>query len=596
MKRFYIHILLIGVLATINSACSDFFETDNDTQLRGDDYIKENGELYSGFLGIITKMQAIGDKAIYLTDTRAELLEPTENTPSELYSIYNYDDDLSGNSYADPAKYYDVIIACNDYMHKAKEYKDAHETSVDTEHYRGLISSAVRVKVWIYLTLGKIYGQAVWFDDPVLDWVDFSSYKAKNLTEILAACDELLETGFDGIDGTHLMKWGEWLDPSEGSTSISDEYQRWNLIVPQYFILKAEIALWKNDGATAANLLLSEMNKAFEACAINSGEVKYMRSGSYSSQYGRQYDNATPVIAATESVIMYNYQYNQKNSLLKHFDYSGGYMLGAALPGIQRFKDVTFNPPADDKARETSDSRFKAFKEIVVDEEYAVQKYRGFNKAGHKIENDDVQINIYHTADLYFMLVEALNLQNRFIPVSVLMNKGVNTYFNNGDPAEVKYPDDPEKEAAHRMMWEGFTSQWTKASGRGYPDSGIRGLFGDLGDRDMWQTEEEMNAALAEKPELEAEYNLSGLADAQQKIKKHNDIEMLKEALLELPCEGKTYPLMIRIARRWNDFSIISRFVCEKYPEGKKAEIKNKIENDDAYFVPWDLSNTASSH
>ena len=120
MKRIYINIILIGVLVFISTGCSDFFETDNDTQLRGDDYVKEVGELYSGFLGIVTKMQAIGDKAIYLTDIRAELLEPTENTPSELYSLYNYDDDLSGNSYADPAKYYDVIIACNDICIKRK--------------------------------------------------------------------------------------------------------------------------------------------------------------------------------------------------------------------------------------------------------------------------------------------------------------------------------------------------------------------------------------------------------------------------------------------------------------------------------------------
>ncbi len=62
---------------------------------------------------------------------------------------------------------------------KAKEYKDAHETSIDADHYKGLISSAVRVKVWIYLTLGKIYGQAVWFDDPVYGMVDFSKYETK---------------------------------------------------------------------------------------------------------------------------------------------------------------------------------------------------------------------------------------------------------------------------------------------------------------------------------------------------------------------------------------------------------------------------------
>jgi hypothetical protein len=59
MKRIYINIILIGVLVFISTGCSDFFETDNDTQLRGDDYVKEVGELYSGFLGIVTKMQAI---------------------------------------------------------------------------------------------------------------------------------------------------------------------------------------------------------------------------------------------------------------------------------------------------------------------------------------------------------------------------------------------------------------------------------------------------------------------------------------------------------------------------------------------------------
>ena len=32
-------------------------------------------------------------KLFYLTDMRGELLEPTENTPADLYSIYNYDDD-----------------------------------------------------------------------------------------------------------------------------------------------------------------------------------------------------------------------------------------------------------------------------------------------------------------------------------------------------------------------------------------------------------------------------------------------------------------------------------------------------------------------
>ena len=59
MKKFKIEIILMGVLAMMFASCSDFFEPKNDTTLNGDRYIKEGSELYSGFLGIITKIQAI---------------------------------------------------------------------------------------------------------------------------------------------------------------------------------------------------------------------------------------------------------------------------------------------------------------------------------------------------------------------------------------------------------------------------------------------------------------------------------------------------------------------------------------------------------
>ena len=382
MKKFKIEIILMGVLAMIFASCSDFFEPNNDTTLNGDRYIKEGSELYSGFLGIITKIQAIGDKAIYLTDMRGELLEPTENTPADLYSIYNYDDDLSGNTYADPAKYYDVIIACNDYLQKAKEYRDTHVTTVDDDDYRGLISSTVRLKTWTYLMLAKIYGQAIWFDDPMQSMKDIVSQTPKNLSELVDECDKLLNTGFDGINGTYNMSWNEWLDPANGATSTNDEYKRWNMMVPGYFVLQAEIALWKGDYQKAATTILGEMSRTFALAEYqgNVANIKYMRSGSYGSNYGQQYDSEMPVLTAAESVIMYDYKYNQQNSLLNHFDRSGSYMMRASVPGSKRFEDITFNPSADATAIKTSDARFRAIQEIEKDVEYAIRKYRGFRK------------------------------------------------------------------------------------------------------------------------------------------------------------------------------------------------------------------------
>ena len=532
---------------------------------------------------IITKIQAIGDKAIYLTDMRGELLEPTENTPADLYSIYNYDDDLSGNTYADPAKYYDVIIACNDYLQKAKEYRDTHVTTVDDDDYRGLISSTVRLKTWTYLMLAKIYGQAIWFDDPMQSMKDIVSRTPKNLSELVDECDKLLNTGFDGINGTYNMSWNEWLDPANGATSTNDEYKRWNMMVPGYFVLQAEIALWKGDYQKAATTILGEMSRTFALAEYqgNVANIKYMRSGSYGSNYGQQYDSEMPMLTATESVIMYDYKYNQQNSLLNHFDRSGSYMMRASVPGSKRFEDTTFNPSADATAIKTSDARFRAIQEIEKDVEYAIRKYRGFRKSGHTVAHDDTYIMIYHTSDLYFMAIEALNNMGRFEPASVLMNTGVDPFYGAG--------------VVLGEQWQGLNCNWglwtTLYAGfrRTYADNGVRGILG-LGKRDMWQTPEDI------KEEIIAEQRLEGLSD-EDKIKKHNDIELVKEAFLEFPCEGKTYPLMIRVAKRWNDYSFIADFVGQKYESdlAKQAEVKAKIMGG-AYFVPWDLQGKSSSH
>ena len=45
--------MLCGIAMMGLSACSDFFEPENNTMLKGDDYIKEASEMYAGFLGCL---------------------------------------------------------------------------------------------------------------------------------------------------------------------------------------------------------------------------------------------------------------------------------------------------------------------------------------------------------------------------------------------------------------------------------------------------------------------------------------------------------------------------------------------------------------
>lgn len=537
MKKYIWKCLLLSMVITLG-ACESFFNVETDNVLDHDDYISQESEMYAGYIGIMTKVQAIGDKAIYLTDTRGELLEPTKNAKSELYSLYNYETDLTGNSYADPAAYYDVIIACNDYLLRIYEYKEKNKTSVNIDHYQALVSCTLRVKAWVYLTLGKVYGEAVWFDDPMREKKDLSQFPLKNLDEIVTSCKELLVNGFDGVNGRLSISWKEWLDPeTETSESI---YRYWDSMTPEYFALYAELCLWSGEYQKTVDLILSAMNARF-AATVNDA-TPWMRNDKIGGVYGTIWNLLNPAPQETVSAILYDYTQNQTNSLLKHFgsEYPNEYLLAPSTVGRTRFSDTSFNPLGGAAADRREGVTFA--KDAAGN--YVIQKFRPISKpARANAYQDDVHIYIYRAGELYCMLAEALNNLGRTAEASALINAGINGSFPNGG-----------------VSWAGFTDAWTTAwrvgeKNRTYADKGVRGIFG-LANRKF--------------------------TDDQQA----NDMQILDEMMLEFPCEGKIYPAMVRMAKRYNNYNIIADRVCPKYtnPEDIRAKILAG-----GYFLHWNL-------
>lgn len=544
-KKFKILTLLL-IAASLGS-CSDFFEKETDDMLDGKDYISASTEMYTGFLGIITKVQAVGDKSIYLTDTRGELLEPTSNASSDLIAIYNYADDLTGNKYADPAGYYDVIIACNDYIAQMQEYRKEYAESVNMEHYRCLVSSALRVKAWTYLNIAKIYGHALWFDDPMVKVQDLTNkekFQDKNLDEVVKSCIDLLQKGIDGIDGSLTFSWYEWLDPE---TNLSDsKYRYWDYMVPDYAGLYAELNLWAGNYQTAASVLLTALNAKISSST--SDATPWIRNVTLNGNYSKIWNSPDPYPREVVSAIIYDYTRNQTNSLLKHFgtEYPNEYLLRPSQVGMDRFTDNTFNPKGSG-----SDTRTGVTYKKDSEGKYYICKYRPDNSERTYPYQDDVHIYIYRASEYHFMLAEALNNLGRFAEAAALINGGVGGKFPTGG-----------------VTWAGFTDDWTGSTSKGtrkYYNVGIRGTFA-LGNRTF--------------------HNDTTTA-AYQDTRKFNDEAIMDEMMLEFPCEGKIYPALIRVAKRWNDYSIIADRVCPKYGS-KSGEIRNKILAG-GYFVPWNL-------
>ncbi len=538
MKKI-LKIALLCIMATF-TACDDFFNVQTDNVLDNKNYIAADNEMYAGYIGIMTKMQIIGDKIIYITDTRGELLEPTANTPGELRSLYNYDTDLYGNSYADPAEYYDVIIACNDYIDKMIAYRAKHSASIDVNHFNALISSTLRVKAWVYLTIGKIYGEAVWFDDPLVGLKDLSKYEVKNLDAIVRSCKQLLDEGVYGIGGTLSFSWVEWVDPT--MVGKDGTYRYWDYMTPEYFALYAELCLWNGEYQKTCDLILENLNAKFGSSTKD--ETSWLRNATLDGNYKTIWNNSSPYPREVVSAIIYDYSKNQTNRLLHHFDTESPnqYLLAPSEVGRTRFSDVTFNPLGG----KSSDTRGGVTFAKNSAGDWVIQKFRPLKDAKRtKPYMDDVQIYIYRGSELHFMLAEALNQLGRYTEAAAIINQGVGGAFPAGN-----------------VNWPGFTNDWTRVTNSGtrtYPNAGIRGTF-SLANRTFFD---------ATDPE----------------VKKKNDLAMMDEMLLEFPCEGKIYPALIRVAKRYNDYSIIADRVCPKYADPEA--IRTKILAG-GYFIKWD--------
>ncbi len=564
MKKILLNAMLFCTAIALGG-CSDFFETNTDDMLNNEDYISEESEIYSGYIGILTKMQEIGDKSIYLYETRGEVVEPTTTAPRELYSLYNYENDLTGNSYADPSGYYELINACNDYMIRLKDYKENH--TLDQNIYKTLISGSLRIKAWTFLTIAKLYGKVVWVDKPMNSLRDLSKFKTLEFDDAIKACKNLLDIGYDDIDGTTEFSqytgnsFMTWANATE--TADQTEFGLYDRMTPPYFALYGEICLWLGKYQTCINVIQGRMNSDFQATSNQS--VAWLRNAMLLGKFKDFWGGENPHNYESVSAIIYSYKNNQNNALVKHFDpdYPNKYWLAPSEVAVNRFKDNDFTPLGSSRSEDFRTAR--TFKQS--NGKWSVCKFRP--STNRDAFRNDIYIYIYRGVDLYFMLAEAFNQLGNKEAVDALINNGVENYINEFDKNE---------DNVLSGTWNGFTPHWTSGttmytSREGKSELKARSKYGDEGIRGCRYT-----SYSGEDP----------LAFGENK--QENDELILKEMMLEMACEGKVYPTMIRMARRYNDPSIMAKYIGEKYEgKGNAEAIRTKIMNGD-YFIHWDLS------
>lgn len=600
----------IGLMAVSMTftACEDFFETDPKNIINEEDYIAEEDEMYKGFLGIFNRMQEAGDHAIFLTDTRAALLETTDNAPTDLKAICNYDETY-GNPYADPTCYYAIIVACNDYFAKMEEFHQTvgGMTEIAEENFPALISSAMRIKAWAYLMLGKIYGEAYWFDDPLTekkDLNDASVFTHCNMKELADRAIALLENGMT-IDGIHVpgnleVKWYKWLDPE-----VQDEtmYRQWQFLTPPAVILNAEFRSWRasyvdEDAAQTdwawirENILnflyyyqqpLAEDVEDPEGYRI-AGGTGYNRNAIFQLSLLMQSDNfgSYSNIFFTEetgsqyqliSTIMYDHARFQRNRLVQYFcpEYpdAESFYLQPSEYGVNLYNENDIRGATQKWMINTLGGK-RCVSKYYYGYNFTTRSYQYLDEK--PIFEIQPSIPTFRGHDLHYLLAEAELHLGHYDQAYVLLNAGVSDEF----------PD--------KVMPLGNGSNWDErylpflANSGGYGNAGLAGAA---------------NATLHDLPRPgDAEWD----SYTEDEIKKMYDWAIADEHMKEYIAEGKSYSYMCKIAERYanNAYrggdpaeardSVAARIAPKYAPMGRQSVVENRIKSN-GYFIHWELTN-----
>jgi len=557
MKRNILLFLLFSGLLTITQ-CNSYFDKDANDVLTSKNYVGNVEELYAGFRGIASAVQNVADQAIFLTELRGDLLEPTSNAPQELWDIYNYSD--KENSYNDPKGYYNVIINANDFINKATEFYSKNPNAIDTgASYKPMVSGAIRFKCWAYLMLAKIYGQAVYFDDPLIEYSDISKYPTLSVDELIQKCLLLMNTGiYDKtgikIDGNQALAYSDVL--SKGVTS-SDKL-KWDMICPTPEPLLIELNLWAGNYQKVVDIAVPFI--------YDNGTKKYKLSNEdYNAEWSLFfYKDFISKTTELMTVAPFDYTYNQVDRINTYYSNvsPNKYYLRPTQIAMDRYN----TQKQYDGVTPTDKYRGLGHTFDQMNGEWVLRKFLKSNETALNLDyTNKSHIILYRAADIHLFLAEALNQLELFPEAEAILNDGLENYINTYT-TNVRAP-------FNNTVWNVWLiKNW-----------GVRRRV-NLAPAIQMKSKNSVRYFLSNK-------DTTWVTNYQDtlKYKKAFDIALVEETCMESAGEARSLFAMERIAKRYNDATIIADRVSKKYPDALKEEIYTKLMTPANWYVPFNL-------
>ncbi len=159
--KFVFAVLAIGGM----TSCSDFFNQESEHVVFTDeDHLNNATDSIYSVIGILNKLQAIGDRTILLGEVRGDLVDLTTDANSDLrdMALFTIGDD---NRYNQPIDYYAVINNCNYFIAKADT---ALKNNRNDYIFMKEFAAVKAIRAWTYLQLVLNYGSVPFVTEPIM--------------------------------------------------------------------------------------------------------------------------------------------------------------------------------------------------------------------------------------------------------------------------------------------------------------------------------------------------------------------------------------------------------------------------------------------
>lgn len=401
MKQCKLHILAAFsvAIAMICSSCDKFFDVNTDEIMLDEHNYEKIGEVYSGFLGIASAFQTAADDYIVLSELRGDYVTPTSYAPMDFWEVYRYRTTEDNDLY-NPSRYYRIIMNSNDFLRNVVDFNLRNPNAIPEKIYKGLIASAITYRTWAYLTIGKIYGEAVYYDYALADKTDLTAEYLMPLDALVNELIYFMKNGVDGVDAWNELPWSE---------VIGESADDWNYMTVNPNVLMAELHLWNNSPWDAATSALQAISSGLGSDGKVSTD-KYKLSSSYQGSGWKNIFSGAYSTIANEAftAIPFDYSKGQTNKLQYYFSNLDPNVYYLTV-NTRQYVSIINN------------ERHRSAVLTVENGSAVVAKYH-LDKKPYEWDN---HIYIYRAADAWLMLAEALTSAGDFAQADTILNNGM---------------------------------------------------------------------------------------------------------------------------------------------------------------------------